>query len=190
MCGFRSPRQAVETRRAEDREALAGLDVEVAHLDYVDGQYPRGADDPARLEGELRARFADYDQVLAPAGIGGHVDHLWVRDTAIAARRPGQPLTLYGDYGYNLTHDWGESSGLAAYGILPVHFRSFALAPDEVARKRRMLDAYRSQAGAFASCPDFLEPHLLAVEWYVAVPEHPEPVEPYARPYRQAVAKA
>ena len=187
-CGFATPEQAARSRREEDRRALAGCDVEIVHLDFVDGQYARPAGDTARLEAALRDRFAAFHRILAPAGIGGHVDHLWVRDAAIRARQEGQPLWLYADYGYHITQDWTESSGLAAYGLLPRDFRSVALPEPLVRRKRAMLDAYRSQLAGFTTGPDLLAPHLLAVEWYAQVPAVPAPVEPFPRPYREAAA--
>lgn len=183
-CGFESPEAASVARRAEDRAALAFSGAEPVHLDLVDGQYGRPAGDAERLEADLRERFAAFDRVYVCAGIGGHVDHLLARDAVARARTPAQRVWLYGDYGYNTTQDWGESSGMARLGLLPSDFRSVALPPAWVQRKAAMLAEYRSQAEAFGSVPDFLAPHLLAVEWYVELPADAAPVEPWARPYR------
>jgi hypothetical protein len=133
---------------------------------------------------ELRRRFEAADRVFIPAGIGGHVDHLFTRDAAVRARLPGQSMAVYGDYGYNVTQDWEESSRLSQHGVLPHQFVSLALPEAWVRRKQAMVACYPSQAESFTGGPPLLEPHLLAVEWYAELPDDPAPVEPWARPYR------
>jgi LmbE family N-acetylglucosaminyl deacetylase len=109
-------------RRAEDLVACGRLGASVVHHPLVDAIYRRSGDgqplydsepaifgalhgaDEARLD-ELAAVFAlalpADGTLLAPLGLGGHVDH---RMTRRAAERMGRPLWYYRDLPYDI-HD-------------------------------------------------------------------------------------
>ncbi|WP_338501778.1 PIG-L family deacetylase [Sphingomonas kaistensis] len=99
-------------RREEDKKACARLGAEALHLPLLEAPH-RGydsapalfgdvtADDSAKTEvsDAIAALIADLrpDILLAPLGIGGHVDHLIVRDAVAALGNP--PTTM-------LWEDW------------------------------------------------------------------------------------
>ena len=81
-------------RRAEDSAAMAVLGVEHLHLGLPEAPH-RGYDSPAALfAGVLPGDRLDLptlpvaDVLLAPQGLGGHVDHLLVVAAVAALRRP------------------------------------------------------------------------------------------------------
>lgn len=111
-------------RRREDLAACASLGVDALHLDLTDALYrtddatgkafygdlgslfapPRTADTES-LVARLQSRFAELPpaaRVLAPLGIGGHVDHRLVCAAAdrFFGDRPGTELVHYEDYPY------------------------------------------------------------------------------------------
>ncbi|MBH5335919.1 PIG-L family deacetylase [Streptomyces pactum] len=130
-------------RRAEDRAALAEVGARPVHLPVPDAIFrttagtgealyptveavfagaPRG-DDPAirEVRRELAAVLAALEPavVVGPAGIGGHVDHVLVRDAVTAlAGADGPVLMLYEDLPYAATGRT-PAAGLTA---LPVSF--------------------------------------------------------------------
>jgi LmbE family N-acetylglucosaminyl deacetylase len=152
----------VEARRAEDREAGRRLGAAVEHWPFPEALYrldaggrplyasvaglyeaPRAED--RELAGELAARIAQLpavDLLLAPLGVGGHVDHRLVR---AAAERSGREVAFYEEFPYSewkwfaVRHalerprDWASES-------LPL---PAALADV----KRDAILAYRSQVG-------------------------------------------
>jgi LmbE family N-acetylglucosaminyl deacetylase len=100
-------------RREEDRQACAALGAEPVHLPLLEAPH-RGYDSAAALFGSVRPDdaacaavserlaqvFADVrpGAVLAPLGVGGHVDHLIVRDAV--RRLAGPRLRLWEDWPY------------------------------------------------------------------------------------------
>jgi LmbE family N-acetylglucosaminyl deacetylase len=78
--------------------------------------------------------------VLAPLGIGGHVDHVLVRDAACRAV-PAERLGFYADYPYVLEAD-PDPAFVAARGLSRV---GYAAAAD---RKRDLVREYVTQAAA------------------------------------------
>ena len=94
--GATSSRVRVRERRAEEAEVLAGLGAEVVLLDLLDWQYGPQVEDVAAA---LRPQLAGAGWVFAPAGIGGHRDHLRVRD-AVLSLCPD--AILYADLPYAL----------------------------------------------------------------------------------------
>ncbi len=116
-------------RRAEDREAVRRLDLGTAPVHLVFPEAPhRGYESAPALFAGPRARRAGIvaqvraalaplgaggDRVLAPAGLGGHVDHLQV----LAALDPLADPVLWHDQPYALRLDgpppagWADSPG-------------------------------------------------------------------------------
>lgn len=117
--GAASGEAAVRMRRSEDREAAAILGAGVRHLDFPDALYRSGpAGEPlypdvfvephpteSGLAGEVAAALADLlapgDRVVCQFGLGGHVDHLIVRQ---AAGRLERPLWYAADLPYHFKH--------------------------------------------------------------------------------------
>lgn len=73
--GFGSARQAVESRRAEDRRACAVLDASPIHLPFLDRQYAQPAD-PTSIIDAIAGVLAELDDpdVVVPVGLE-HPDH-------------------------------------------------------------------------------------------------------------------
>jgi LmbE family N-acetylglucosaminyl deacetylase len=99
-------------RLAEDREALALAGREPVGLGFLDAQYRdavRAAHlnapplDPGGIGAALAAAVPEASRLHAPAGLGGHVDHLACREAALAT---GLPLTLYADLPYAVRVGW------------------------------------------------------------------------------------
>jgi LmbE family N-acetylglucosaminyl deacetylase len=164
LCGFDDARVAAGVRADEDRRACAHLELSAVHLDHVEGGH--GDCDLADLR-HLLTTVPGGTTVLVPAGIGGHRDHIRVRDAALAALADGGPgpVHLYADlpYAANLWH-WGQpahSDRLCG----PAALRAIAALPEapaqavldwvrltaaEWARKRRAVWAYASQLGCLS----------------------------------------
>src|SRR5262245_1504842 len=87
-------------RLAEDRAALAMAEVGTRlELGFLDAQYRDGPLDPDAI----RAALPSAERILAPAGLGGHPDHLAAREAALAT---GLPVTLYADLPYAARVGW------------------------------------------------------------------------------------
>lgn len=109
-------------RRAEDAAACVLVGAEAIHLPFLEAPH-RGYENPQALFGDARADdearapvleaiaalFLEIrpDHVLAPLGLGGHVDHLIVRD-AVRATVPGATLHLWEDWPYVERLDFGD----------------------------------------------------------------------------------
>lgn len=110
--GFKSAREAVTTRRAEDTESCSLLGAEVLHLDVLDYQYERAlrpvgdqtaydADRVARIGAALKPVLDAASVVIAPVGVR-HPDHL-----AVAAACKPFADWLYEDLPYRVL--WPEA---------------------------------------------------------------------------------
>ena len=96
--GATSSRDRVRQRRLEEAAALAATGARLVLLDLLDWQYGPEGEDVAAV---LAPYLAGAGWVYAPAGIGGHHDHLRVRD-AVLALHP--EAVLYADLPYALRH--------------------------------------------------------------------------------------
>lgn len=118
--GFTSAEETVRSRRAEDERAASIVGAQAVHFDVPDCIYRRGldgeplypmdvfvpphpaeADLPVKMTAILRERLQPDDVLVCPLGIGGHVDHLLVRQ---AVEGLGRPLWYYADVPYVLNH--------------------------------------------------------------------------------------
>jgi LmbE family N-acetylglucosaminyl deacetylase len=104
-CGLTSGAVAVQTRREEDRKAIARLAATPVHLPFLDDQY-RERPDPqleVRVAGALGAVVEALSPgvVVMPLGLG-HRDHRLTRDAclSVAARRPAQRWCAYAEAMY------------------------------------------------------------------------------------------
>lgn len=122
LTGAVSSRARMVERLDEDREALALAGHEPIGLDFPEVQYRCGPLDPETLAGALSVAVDATAELWAPAGIGGHDDHLQVRDVAIRlARERGVALRLYADVPYAIRYGWpGWVTGTADHPHLRV----------------------------------------------------------------------
>jgi LmbE family N-acetylglucosaminyl deacetylase len=109
------------------------LQVESGHLAPSDSRTLR---DACRfVQGVADHRSA---LVLAPLGVGGHVDHVLAR---IAAEHSGAPIVYYSDFPYNVRQQ-ADRSFIARSGLI----EAGAVQPTEA--KAALIRAYRTQARA------------------------------------------
>lgn len=156
------PEDASARRRKEDEVACRILGVELDHGDFTDAVARRGADgavlyggpeallqepseDDAPLVGELADWFrglGHFEQILAPLGVGGHVDHRLVRRAAEEAFPEG--LRYYEDFPYVIRK---QGPGLDAVLGDRRGWRSevVKLGAADLKAKVRAIRAYRSQ---------------------------------------------
>lgn len=153
-------------RREEDRAALAVAGREALALPLLENGYRQRASMAARRVlaalAEISPRAAG---VVAPLGIGGHPDHLVVRQAAIALSRRGLPLGLYADIPYAARYGWPAwvtsedprptldpdvywRQWLDGVPLRDAQPRVVALPSDAVERKREALAQYASQVPA------------------------------------------
>jgi LmbE family N-acetylglucosaminyl deacetylase len=91
-------------RLEEDRAALALAGVPSVSLGLLEVEYRAGPLDADRLGDALAGAVHGAAEVWAPAGIGGHADHVAVRDWALA--QEGLAVRLYADLPYAARHGW------------------------------------------------------------------------------------
>jgi LmbE family N-acetylglucosaminyl deacetylase len=162
-----NPPRPIALRRAEDQAALALLGADLVHLDHLDAVYRAGpdgqwlypgeegifgpvhADDPTALHGaqdlveQLVERVPSGPRgqlIVAPLGLGGHVDHQIVHRAALQLWEMGYSVAFFEDYPY--AERLGGSAALSSEGW---HVESLALDPEDVAAKVAALYYYRTQ---------------------------------------------
>lgn len=118
--GSGTPQETVALRRSEDQNAARRVGAGIRHLPFADAIYrrsktgtlyytggifvephPREAflvDEVAR---QVASKLTQYDTIVCPLSIGGHVDHLVTRK---AIESLGRPLWYYADVPYTLKH--------------------------------------------------------------------------------------
>jgi LmbE family N-acetylglucosaminyl deacetylase len=165
-----NPPQPLALRRAEDAAALAYLNSEVAHLDYLDCVYRTSPDgrwlytneealwaevDPADpmiqeetggLIGHLVELLPEREQVTicAPLSAGHHVDHQIVHSAARKLSGMEYRVIFYEDYPYAAKPGEPEAT-LTAIGGEAWHVESLPLSVADVTAKVFALGYYRSQ---------------------------------------------
>lgn len=112
--------ETVDLRRIEDQNAARRIGATVEHLTIVDALYrrsdtgalfypetefvdphPRDARLAEELSRQLSTRLTQYDTIVCPLAVGGHVDH---RITRSAAEMLNRPLWYYADIPYTLKY--------------------------------------------------------------------------------------
>jgi LmbE family N-acetylglucosaminyl deacetylase len=163
-------------RLAEDRAALALAGVaERLELGFLDEQY---RDEPLEPDA-IRAELPRAERILAPAGLGGHPDHVAAREAALAT---GLPVTLYADLPYAARVGWPawvtgepprehlmpEARWELFLADLPGRLtgRSIALDAEQMAAKERALRTYATQFEVLNGGPvnRLLNPAVLGFE--------------------------
>ncbi len=117
--GTNSAEETIRIRRAEDQRAAAMVGAKVVHFDFLDCIYRRGkngeslypesfigsnaaeADLPAQVAQTMIAWLKPDDFVIAQLAIGGHADHLVVRNAAELLHRS---IEWIADIPYLLNH--------------------------------------------------------------------------------------
>jgi LmbE family N-acetylglucosaminyl deacetylase len=184
LTGASDPAVRAAEREAEDRAALALAGREPVSLGLPGAQY---GDAPALAP--VIAQAAPAGTVLAPAGLDHHPSHVAVRDAALALGRDGREVVLYADVPHATAFGWpawvtGASpdpylsseemweqamagTGLSLRGLAAdVHH----LDPEQLARKRDAVLAYRTQVPALQAEFRVLDDEVLGheVTWRVA----------------------
>lgn len=115
-----TPRETVELRRIEDKNAASRLGASIRHFNQVDCIYRRTDNgelmytsdvfDPIHpfeasivehLAQQLSEELNGADRIVSPLALGGHVDHIITRK---ALDLLGRPLWYYADIPYLFTH--------------------------------------------------------------------------------------
>jgi LmbE family N-acetylglucosaminyl deacetylase len=164
LTGARDAAERMRERLAEDRAALARAGREAVYLDFLDHQYRApGPIEPTALSSALSGAVGGSTELWAPAGIGGHPDHVQVREAALALRADGGPaVRLYAELPYAVRWGWPEwVSGRRAVEGLDVDAWLTAFLPEgtpagerhvlsraEARRKLHALRDYRTQWAA------------------------------------------
>ena len=188
LAGAESRRAHMEARLEEDRAALARAGRSAVYLPFLDRHYRSAAPDADQLAEAIDAAVAAASLVYAPAGIGGHEDHVVVRDIALAlGRRGGMPVRLYAELPYAIRFGWpawvtGEAGDADEAADLDwdAYLSSIPLPPSALtARVRRFDDAqmeakltamkrYRTQFRLLNQSPFGVLEHPLVLPWEVA----------------------
>lgn len=185
--GFASP----AVRRLEDIKAMNELDCDYVHLGFADCIYRRSPtngsliykggrtrfsaiapDDRAHVEElflVLRRLCVDMGRVLivAPLGIGGHVDHLICAQVALQLRGAKDTL-FYEDVPYVFNPDVGSglldtpTDALTRLGCQPSRRLAVTFDP---ARKVKLTQHYRTQVPQLFANPEALDVELCGRQW-------------------------
>lgn len=168
--GTGSAEETVRLRREEDRRAAAIVGAQAVHFDFLDCIYRRGEDGeglytdvylpvheaetdlPARLAQTMIPRLKLDDMPVCQLAVGGHVDHVIVRQ---AAEMLGRPLVYDADIPYLLNNPQDLSSRTAGM--------KESLQPVSVAGLRSWIEAaqaYESQISSVFENPDLMKERL------------------------------
>jgi LmbE family N-acetylglucosaminyl deacetylase len=106
VTGATDPVARMRERHEEDRRALALAGRDAVALGLLDDQYRHEEPPLATLVERLRGVLPTGALVYAPMAMGGHPDHLLVRDAAIELARDGSRLVLYADLPHAIKQGW------------------------------------------------------------------------------------
>jgi hypothetical protein len=165
LLGARDSAERARLRMDEDVRALAEAGRRALNLPLLDREHRSGPFTlgPVDLDRALTAQVQSVSRVYAPAGIGGHVDHVLTRGYARALAQAGIPVALYAESPYCVLHGWpawvsGEER--PANHDVEAYWRSFLegvpempplrrgevarLDPGAAAGKRRAIERYEA----------------------------------------------
>ena len=161
LTGATDSRTRMLERLREDRAALARAGRTATSLGFPEAQYRDGPLESEPLRDALERVLDTAAEVWAPAGIGGHADHVQIRDTALdLARGEGPTLKLYADLPYAVKYGWPgwvRAEDDDPHLVVEAWWRRFlpadldllaakhALSAADVRRKLEALAAYRTQ---------------------------------------------
>ena len=131
LWGVASGEQTVAMRRVEDEAAASLVGAYLLHFDIPDciyrrspkGEYlytetvitslhPADRNLPKRIAAALRTKLRKDDRLVCPLALGGHVDHVLVRQAAEALHRP---LFYYADVPYVLNNPQTLEPAITAF---------------------------------------------------------------------------
>jgi LmbE family N-acetylglucosaminyl deacetylase len=161
LTGAADSRTRMLERLREDQAALARAGREATSLGFPEAQYRKGPLEAARLREALERVLDGAVELWAPAGIGGHDDHVQIRDMACELAMNGGPeLKLYADLPYAAKYGWPgwvRAEDDDPYLVVEAWWGRFlpadldlvaakhALSAADVQRKLDALSAYRTQ---------------------------------------------
>jgi hypothetical protein len=170
-------------RRVKDSASpLATAGRDATSLGFPEAQYRDGPLESEELQDALERALAGAAEIWAPAGIGGHAEHVQTRDRALnLSLNGGPPLKLYADLPYAVKYGWPgwvRAEDDDPHLVVEAWWRRFlpadldllaakhALSPAEVRRKLEALSAYRTQLPGLGGGPLQLlrQPSIISYE--------------------------
>lgn len=156
-----SPASRATSRQEEDRAAWSSVGARFEHLaihEHMPPHIRRG-----RIAAALEPLLASDDLLLLPAGIGGHPDHVLVRECCLELLSSTQRVVLYGELPYAAYYGWPDArSGLDVHAFWNVALRDLrdrgavgsprlkGLSADQVVAKRALVAFYETQIEAIS----------------------------------------
>ncbi len=164
LVGASDSASLAQQRVQEDREALARAGRVPRGLGFLDDQYRDEPPDSEALADAIGAELAVCSGLLVPAGIGGHPDHLIVRDLCLELAGFELPITIYAEVPYairkgwphwvtgaepdpylDLDSEWERDLETLAVPRQALVAEAISLTEDEAAAKLAALRTYRTQ---------------------------------------------
>lgn len=105
LTGATSSRERMAERIREDEAVLGHVRCSRVNLNFLDDQYRQREQDVKPVLLAIFEAMAGARSVYAPAGIGGHPDHLTTRAVVLPLLQRGFSVTLYGELPY--CHEFG-----------------------------------------------------------------------------------
>jgi len=106
LTGATSSHARVLERWAEDDEAMKMLNCETSRLGELDLQHRNTPVDDSALARLIEPFTRNTTEVWAPAGIGGHPDHIATRKAVTATVPAEAELYFYAELPYSLRYGW------------------------------------------------------------------------------------
>lgn len=106
LVGAKESAALFEERVEEDREALALAGRAPCGLGFLERQYRDGPVDRAAVATAIESVIPACSELVLPAGIGGHEDHVAVRDVGFELACGAVPITLYAELPYAIHKGW------------------------------------------------------------------------------------
>jgi LmbE family N-acetylglucosaminyl deacetylase len=106
LTGATSGRDRMLERIREDAAVLASCGATVVNLGFPETEYREGLHDVKPLRTDIARALRGVELLYAPAGVGGHPDHLLTRAAGLALRRSDLSVTLYAELPYASELTW------------------------------------------------------------------------------------
>jgi LmbE family N-acetylglucosaminyl deacetylase len=115
IAGATESASLMRERASEDRNVLEAMSATTDRLGFLDNQYRPGSDGITRAGANAPTRREMLDAignldpeatVFAPVGLGGHADHVVVRNFALDLASNGLAAVLYADIPYASHYGW------------------------------------------------------------------------------------
>ncbi|MSO41414.1 MAG: hypothetical protein EXQ70_05885 [Solirubrobacterales bacterium] len=106
LVGGQESAAMIEERIEEDRDALALAGRVPRGLGLLERDYREGPLDLAAVAAAIETAETPCSGLVLPAGLGGHEDHLAVRDAGLELAGGVMPVTLYAELPYAIRKGW------------------------------------------------------------------------------------